>query len=161
MSILFTIVSAVAWFSLLSGCALRLAPEYSASIVDGLEGVNRDVMVFFAAVETGTSAGTFGARRDAYADLIGRVDALRLTAIARPAPTSGGLGLGVIPRSVEEIDVLDTPTPAVLETMIASLQAMRNRDQASGLPALVIQGYKREVEISMDQALTYEKALQR
>jgi hypothetical protein len=57
--------------------------------------------------------------------------------------------------------VLDAPTPEILSTIVYSITEMRDTDQAVGLNANIVSGFKREYETSIDQALIYEKALER
>jgi hypothetical protein len=61
----------------------------------------------------------------------------------------------------KNIEVLKSPTSAVLATMIGTMTTMRDTDRQFGLTGRLAVGFKREFEISMDQALVYEKALER
>lgn len=148
-----------------SGCAIRLAPAFDRTIVDGLTKVNQDTMTLFASVSSGTSASTYGQRKKTYDDLIGSIDALRVQAIARPAPRSVGaqiLGIGPkLDSTSQPIARLDAPTPKILAAMIESLTAMQEADKDYGLRPRDVATFKGEFVISMDQALTYEKALER
>lgn len=149
----------------LSGCAIRLAPAYDRTIVDGLTKVNQDTMTLFASVSSGASRASYAKRKDTYDSLIGTIDALRNQAVARPVPRPVGaqiLGIGPKPGArQQDIPRLETPTPAILSAMIETLTAMRDADKDYGLRPRDVTTFKGEFVISMDQALTYEKALER
>ena len=61
----------------------------------------------------------------------------------------------------QEIPLLESPTPEVLATVAEPLVFMRDTDRSRGLTPTLVEGFKNSFEISMAQALTYEKALQR
>lgn len=150
---------------LVAGCAIKLAPNYDKTIVDGLTKANQDTLILFASVSSGTTAATFPDREATYNDLIGAFDALRIQANARPTPRPYVLqilGLGhAEDKQPQDIDVLQTPTPGILQQIVATLTRMRDNDEAKGLSAAIITGFKNSYETSIDQALTYEKALER
>jgi hypothetical protein len=149
----------------LAGCALRLAPSYDRSIVDGLARANEETMTLFASLVSGVAKDTFAKREPIYDELVGRYDALRLQAQGRPAPqtsASAALFLGNDAQAQQRIaDATAAPTPAILASLIRTMTMMRETDRKQGLQPIVVQNFKREFEISMQQALTYEKALER
>jgi hypothetical protein len=122
-------------------------------------------MTLFASVSSGTSSASFAQRESKYNALIGKLDALRIQANARPTPRPlvlQTIGVGPsINSDPKNIEVLKSPTPAMLRTMIGTMTAMRDTDKQFGLTSRLTIGFKREFEISMDQALVYEKALER
>jgi len=150
---------------LASGCAVKLAPSYDRSIVEGLSSANEQTLILFASVSSGATSTTFASRETTYNGLIGKFDALRIQAAARPMPRplftqifAGGPSADTAPK---ELDVLKAPTPAVLDTVLATLTEMRNTDRTSGLTSTRVMLFKNEFSISMEQALVYEKALER
>jgi hypothetical protein len=149
----------------LAGCALRLAPNYDRSIVDGLARANEEAMTLFASLVSGAPKDTFARREQIYDELIGRFDALRLQAQVRPAPQTSApaaLIFGNNPQAQQRIaDAAAAPTADILATLIRTMTMMRETDRKQGLQPIVVQTFKREFEISMQQALTYEKALER
>jgi hypothetical protein len=151
--------------ALLAGCALRFAPNYDRSIVDGLGRANEESMTLFASLVSGVAKDSFPKREPIYDELIGRFDALRLQAQVRPAPqvsAAVSLVLGNDSQSQQRIaEAAAAPTPAILATLIRTITMMRETDRKQGLQPIVVQTFKREFEISMQQALTYEKALER
>jgi hypothetical protein len=148
-----------------AGCALRLAPNYDRSIVDGLARANEESMTLFASLVSGAPKDSFTKREPIYDELIGKFDALRLQAQVRPAPqvsAPAALLLGNNPQAQRQIaEAAAAPTAAILATLIRTMTMMRETDRKQGLQPILVQSFKREFEISMQQALTYEKALER
>ena len=146
----------------LSGCATQLVPEYDASIVVGLSDVNQDAMTLFASVQHGAPTSTFSRREATYNDLIGRIDALRIVTGARPVPPPRIGGARVDPLTDSgELERFEWPTPQILAELVTTLSRMRDTDSAAGLSEVLVATFKNAFEISMDQALTLERALQR
>jgi hypothetical protein len=152
-----------------SGCALRLAPNYDKDIFDGLSKANELAMTQFAAVTPGTH---FADREKGYIAVIGKLDSVRLEAEARPNPKIPAVADKIaksIAASVDlqsndltqaEIDDLaGAPTPELAKEMIAGFQLMRDTDRIGKLSAPVAARFKSEFEIYMFIALNYEKAL--
>jgi hypothetical protein len=152
---------------LVAACAARLAPPYDPSLVGGLAAANKDALTLFAKVANGVSPGSFPQRSDDYDEAIGAFDALRLEAAARPVPQSrlsarlagrAGTGAGV---EVDDIARLSNPTPEFLTQVVAILTRMRDTDRRRGLSPVFVTGFKNDYEIAIEQALVFEKALQR
>ena len=136
----------------LAGCAVRLAPDYDAALVEGIQKANEEAMVLFASVSTGTRPTTFSTRADAYARVIGKLDALRVSALARIAPAAPLPGAAPPPEA---------PTPQVLEEASTVMTKMRETDAARGLSPMLVGGFREAFGLSVQQALVYERALQR
>jgi hypothetical protein len=128
---------------LLGGCAVRLAPDYDPLLVNGLLAANEQSETLFATLSSGTSA-PFRQRQPAYDAVIGRFDALRLEAMARPNPHES-----------------QAPTPRILSTIVAKLTRLRDEDRSGSLSPALVNLAKNSYELSFEQALTYERALQR
>lgn len=154
--------SAVVFAVFLTACSINLAPAHDPSLVQGLSDANNDAMILFADVSTGVDEATFGERRETYNSIIGRIDALRLQASARPLP-SPAVSRTLRERLGDENAemILTPPTESSLAEVAETLTRMRDTDRARGLTPTLVQGFRNNYEISMDQALTYEKALQR
>jgi len=147
----------------LAGCAIKLAPEFDPDIVEGLTSANEEAMTLFASVSAGADQGTFAEYETSYNQLIGKFDALRLEAQARPDPSTPSL-INVVSEQLpaaDDIAQLETPTPEILANIVATLTQMRDDHQAKGLTAGAVTLFKESFETKMDQALTYEKALER
>jgi hypothetical protein len=169
-----TVARAVSWYRTallvlcvgIAGCATQEAPPYDKAVADGLTTVSVDTMTLLAGVSAGTSATSFPSREDRYNALIGRVEALALQAGARPMPSHG---------VSDAIDKLlanrDAGAPATDEPVLPSAHAirkvaetltkMRDTDRKQGVTSVEAQAFKGQILIYLDQAITYENALQR
>jgi hypothetical protein len=150
---------------LVTGCAIRLAPNYDKTIIDSLNSANVEVMELFASTSGGVSKETFLEREGKYNKLIGVLDALRLQSSTRPVPRSllsqvfaSGPDIN---SKLEDIKVLEAPSTDSIKLMVNTLTKMRDVDKKQGLTSVEVSAFKGQFEISMDQALTYEKALER
>lgn len=154
-----------AFLILLAACTVRFAPDFDRGILNGLIEANEQTLVLFATVSAGVTSDTFQQRETTYNGLIGKFDAVRVQALSRPTPrpiVAKLLGIGTSQDSrPDEIEILDAPTAQILETVIDTLTMMRDTDADSGLARSKVEGFKRSYEASIDQALTYEKALER
>lgn len=144
------------------GCSVQLAPSYTPDLVDGLSKVNTQAMTFFASVKHGTTADKFFIREGRYNSLIGQLDALKTQSDARPEPSSFlSQVIGGYPEPGEGIAKFDTPTGDVIQTMSDALTKMKETDRKQGLTGMEVAAFRGVIVISMDQALTYERALER
>jgi hypothetical protein len=155
---------------MLAGCAIALAPKFGKDVFDGLTQANEKTLTLFASVSSGAQAGSFASRETTYNELIGTFEALRIETAARPQPAAppflGGLLGGIpdpnnVPKDPARITRLDAPTPGILATIVSTLTTMRDTDKTTGFNAVIAGGFKREFVTSIDQALVYEKALER
>jgi len=149
---------------ILSGCAVTLAPSYDKALVDGLTSTNTAVMEFFASVSDGTQKDTFSQRKEKYANLVGRLDALELQAKARPVPKNRiteQVNDLLRKRGVANLDDHDAPSATAMAKISETLVKMRDTDQKQGITPTEVQAFKKQVSIYMDQALTYESFLKR
>jgi len=55
----------------------------------------------------------------------------------------------------------DVPTLGSVNTLIRTITSMRDHDSNYGLTPMLVEGFKLRFEPSMEQALVYEKALNR
>ncbi len=135
--------SAVLLLLFLGGCAIHLVPDYDQMLVNGLAAANEQTETLFATLSSGTST-PFVQRQPAYDAVIGRFDAVRIEAMARPSPPGS-----------------QAPTPSILATIVAKMTRLRNEDRAGTLSPILVGLAKNSYELSLEQALTYERALQR
>jgi hypothetical protein len=148
-----------------AGCGVRLAPNFDRTMVDGLARANEDAMTLFATVSAGVRPNTFARRERSYDELIGKLDALRLQSQVRPnpqAPPGAAILFGGNPQAQQRVgEAMTAPTPSILTTMMKTVTMMKDTDRKTGLVPILVVNFKREFEISMEQALTYERALER
>lgn len=147
----------------LAGCATQLVPLYDKAIVDGLTRVNVDTMEMMAAASAGTSKETFSQREARYNRIIGNFDALALQAAARPAPANN------IPEMVKKMAARRgiaapeqvIPSSVAFGEIVKTITKMRDTDRKQGVTVMEVQAFKGQTLIYLDQALTYEAALER
>lgn len=154
----------VALVFLSTGCATTLAPQYDKAVVEGMTTTSTEVMEFFASVSSGTQKDTFDERKQRYANLIGRFDALEIQAKARPVPKNkitDKINDLLSKRGVSIPEDSEIPSATAMGKISATLVEMRNIDQKQGLTATEVQAFKSQVTIYLDQALTYESFLER
>lgn len=155
----------------LSGCAVRLAPSYDKSIVNGLEKANVETLTLFASVSDGAKPGTYAKREETYNKIIGQFDALRSQVAARPEPRSfladwlGSDQTKVSTKSdIKKIELLKGPSEEILTEIINTLTRMRKTDKKGTLDKNKMTGeggFPNSYKISFHQVLTYEKSLER
>ena len=150
-------------FLLLANCKTYLAPSYDQVIIDKSTQAATQTFQFLAAIAGGTDKASFTTRQNTYNTLIGEFETLKLLAKARPIPTS---------KTTERINKLldeknkptsanDYPSAFAFNRIVENLVKMKATDQKTGLKPIVIQAFKGEIEIFLDQAITHESFLKR
>lgn len=148
---------------LLVGCATQLAPLYDRALVDGLTSINADTLELISAASDGTTKDSFPSREPKYNKVIGKLDALALQAGARPTPSNN------ITEAVKKIGSRNAsgspgqvvPSSTAIQEISKTIVKMRDTDKKQGVTGFEVQAFKGQVLIYMDQALTYEAALER
>ncbi|WP_449432645.1 hypothetical protein [Pseudomonas putida] len=147
----------------LGACTTQLAPLYDQALVDGLTSVNAKTMELMASAADGTTKETFANREKQYNKVIGSLDALALQAAARPAPTNHLANaistLGEAPGASGKGQMI--PSATALMEISKTVSKMRQVDKKQGITGVEVKAFKGQVLIYMDQALTYEAALER
>lgn len=141
----------------LASCVLRLAPAYDADLVAGLREANTQALQLFAAASHG---GGFAARRDRYDDVIGRFDAMKIEAEARPVPTNAAVS-GIAQRASSTSGDPRNPTPIAIANIIQLLTEMRTTDQRNALSKLKLDLFKNLYTDEMKTVFRNENALNR
>lgn len=150
----------------LAGCPAQLAPSYDKAVADGLSEASAEAMTLLAAVSGGTSADTFSSREAEYNAVIGKLDALAISAGARPMPQNKVTE--TINRLLEkrgahplEDDGATPPSAHAVRKVSETLAKMRDTDRKQGVTPFEAEAFKGQVQIYLDQAITYENFLQR
>lgn len=151
-----------------ANCTVSLAPKFDQGIVDNLSASSAQIFQLLAEASTGTMRAEFPLRAEKYNSLIGTAEALMLQVNARPVPDNKTVEK-IITKANERltkrgISTLTSvggiaPSATALEQIIANLTKMRDTDQKQGLKALEVQAFKNNIQLYLDQALTYEKFL--
>lgn len=148
----------------LSACATTLAPNYDKAIVDGLVSVNQKMMEHFASTSSGTNKSDYDKREKTYNSIIGSIDALAIQAKARPIPKNKiteKVNEILRSRGVEVLEGEDAPSATALEKISETITKMRDTDKKQGVTAFEVKVFKGQVVIYLDQAMTYERFLER
>ncbi|WP_452223230.1 hypothetical protein [Lacinutrix chionoecetis] len=150
-------------FLLLANCKTYLAPSYDQTIVDKSTEATTKTFQFFASIAGGTDKTNFFNREDTYNALIGQFETLKLLAKARPVPsnkTTQNINKLLIEKN-KPTSTDDYPSAFAFNRIVENLVKMKETDQKSGLKPFVIQAFKGEITIFLDQAITYESFLKR
>ncbi|WP_055437570.1 hypothetical protein [Lacinutrix algicola] len=150
-------------FLLFASCKTYLAPTYNQVIVDKATEATTETYLFFATVTGGRDKDSYSRREDTYNTLISKFETLNLLAKARPIPSN---------KTTQRINNLlaernslsssnDYPSAFAFNRIVENLVKMKETDQSSGLNPIVIEAFKGEIEIFLDQAITYESFLKR
>ena len=144
-------------------CQTILAPAYDQAIVDGVTENTELAMRFFASVDGGTATEDFTLRENTYNVLIGAFESLKIQAKARPVPKN---------VAMEKINKLlqakgrnaisgNYPSAYAFEQIAETFKKMKQADAEQNLRPLALRAFKGQVEIFLDQAITYESFLKR
>ena len=151
-----------------ANCTVSLAPKFDQGIVDNLSSASAQVFQVLAETSSGARPAEYPLRAEKYNSLIGTLEALQLQVNARPVPKNKTVEK-IIAKANERLtqrgistmtSVGDVaPSATALEQIIANLTKMRDTDQKQGLTPLEVQAFKNNIQLYLDQALTYEKFL--
>ena len=151
-------------FFLLSACAIQLAPAFDQRIVDDLRTTSEAALVQYAAVGDGSDKAEFPEMEDDYNQLIGKLDAVRLMSQSRyfPASPTRGLFRRFNPdANVKQSENYEAPSVRSLTGLVSTLTALRDKHRDDGLTRSYVAASKNQFETYLDQAMTYERALER
>jgi hypothetical protein len=120
-------------------------------------------MRFFAVVDSGTNRESFSLREPIYNDLIGAFESLELQAKARPVPENIALEKINELLQAKGSDAVsgEYPSAFAFGKIAETFRKMKETDREKGLKPLALQAFKGQVEIFLDQAITYESFLKR
>ena len=150
-------------FTLFIGCQATLAPAYDQALVEKVTESSDLAMRFFAEVDGGTSSESFAVREPVYNVLIGAFESLKLQAKARPVPENVALDkINELLRAKGSSAISgEYPSAFAFEKIAETFRKMKQTDRENGIKPLALQAFKGQVEIFLDQAITYESFLKR
>lgn len=145
------------------GCQASLAPTYDQAIFTRVTENGELAMRFFAEVEAGTDSESFYMRQPIYNQLIGAFESLKLQARARPVPNNVSLSkINELLQSRGSNTITDEyPSAFAFGEIANTFRKMKQIDSQSGIKPMAIQAFQGQVEIYLDQAITYESFLKR
>lgn len=159
-----TFLSIVLFFT---GCTVSLAPRYDQNIVDRLSASSTEVYQLLSEVSGGTTKNDFDQRNDKYNKVLGELEALKLQINARPIPNNrvvakvtDKVNSSLQKKGTAAIGVSDkAPSAIAIENIIANIAKMKETDKSEGITPIAAKLFKGNIDISFDQALTYERYL--
>jgi hypothetical protein len=150
-----------------TGCAVSLAPKFDQAIVDNLSSTSTEVFQLVAEVTDGTKKDDFNTRETNYNHVIGELDALELQIEARPMPKNktvdkiiGKVNDRLKEKGIGTIDANETaPSATAIKHVAENITKMKDTDKLQGLTKTEVQVFKNNIQLFLDQALTYERFL--
>ncbi|MDN3724811.1 hypothetical protein QRD02_10485 [Aequorivita sp. SDUM287046] len=149
--------------TLFSSCQATLAPAYDQAIVEKVTASSDLAMRFFAEVDGGTSNENFADREPIYNILIGSFESLKLQAKARPVPDNVAIDKinALLQAKGNSAVTGEYPSAFAFDQIAATFKKMKETDRERGIKPLALEAFKGQVEIYLDQAITYESFLKR
>jgi hypothetical protein len=151
-------------FLLAGGCAVQLAPSYDELINQRLTDLNQSIAAFVASVpEAGYPSRTYAEHAQFYADTLGEIEALKARAAARPVPEPLIVSwLGISSEEKKAVLGDQIPTVESLDLVAKYIDEMRTFNRgSSGLSAAFARDTGKQIQIALNNAITYELALKR
>ena len=148
----------------ISGCDVQLAPTYNKDIVTGITVANKDALEFLSSVDAGTTQSTFANRKDKYDKLIGAFESISTQIKTRPIPSNkvkDKVNELLSKRGVQTLADADYPSQSAIDEVTKNLRKMKEKDSTNDIARPAIDIFKSAINISIDQALTYENFLER
>jgi hypothetical protein len=160
----------ISFFSTLliaTSCAVSLAPRFDQGIIDNLSTTSIEVFQLLSEVSEGTTSSDFDKREEEYNEVIGKLEALALQINARPVPDNKTVDkiISKANSSLQKkgstlISVNETaPSATALKNVTANVTKMKQTDKLQGITAVEALAFKNNIELFFDQALTYERFL--
>jgi hypothetical protein len=148
-------------------CAVSLAPRFDQGIIDNLSITSTEVFQLLSEVSDGTTNADFNKREEEYNQVIGKLDALALQINARPVPDNKTVdkiiskaNSSLQKKGTTLISVNQTaPSATALKNVTANVTKMKQTDKLQGITATEALAFKNNIELFFDQALTYERFL--
>ena len=149
--------------ALLSSCEATLAPAYDQAIVEKVTASSDLAMRFFAEIDGGTERESFTDREPLYNILIGAFESLEIQARARPVPKNMALDkINEMLQTKGSSNITgEYPSAFAFGKIADTFKKMKDTDRQNGIKPLALQAFKGQVQIYLDQALTYESFLKR
>ena len=150
-----------------AGCAVSLAPRFDQGIIDNLSTTSTEVFQLLSEVSGGTTNVNFDKREEKYNQVIGKLDALALQINARPVPDNKTVDK-IISKTNSSLQKKGTtlisanqtaPSATALKNVTANVTKMKQTDKLQGVTATEALAFKNNIELFFDQALTYERFL--
>jgi len=163
----FVTLSFLSTLLIATSCAVSLAPRFDQGIIDNLSTTSIEVFQLLSEVSEGTTNTDFDKRQEEYNEVIGKLEALALQINARPVPDNKTVNkiISKTNSSLQKkgstlISVNETaPSATALKNVTANVTKMKQTDKLQGITATEALAFKNNIELFFDQALTYERFL--
>ena len=163
----FVTLSFLSTLLIATSCAVSLAPRFDQGIIDNLSTTSIEVFQLLSEVSEGTTNTDFDKREEEYNEVIGKLEALALQINARPVPNNKTVEkiISKANSSLQRkgstlISVNETaPSATALKNVTANVTKMKQTDKLQGITATEALAFKNNIELFFDQALTYERFL--
>ena len=126
---------------------MPLAPAYDKAVSEALNAANTEAMTLFASLSLGVQKQDFPSRAEQYAQVIGKLDALAISANARPVPKNAVTDKvnavldKTLPATVESSDTR-LPSVVAIRKIAETVIKMRDTDIKQGLTAYEVIAFK-------------------
>lgn len=150
-----------------TGCAVSLAPKFDQTIIDNLSSTSTEIFQLVASISDGAKKDDYSTREAQYNHLIGELDALDLQIEARPMPKNKSVDKIISKvndrlrqKGVGTIDANETaPSATAIKHITENITKMKETDKLQGLTKTEVLAFKNNIQLFLDQALTYESFL--
>ena len=147
---------------LLAACGTERAPAYDDYIDSGLTQLSQTIETYYAAMPaTGYARDTYPAQEPFYAETIGKIEALKSRAAARPVPDSAVTRWLGMEQNAAGAPGIGGNIPSVTNLSVVSdaLAELRDRQRERGLSPAFVGRSVEQMRIALRKAITYELAL--
>ena len=142
-----------------AACSVHLAPRADAALAAELRSANRDAQVLLQQLRA-PAPDACAARRERYADLIGRLHALEMQANASELPPASLLARFARRAIGGDTGFGAKPSVRALHGAASTLEQMQLVDCAGHLHGAALSAFAGQADIFLAQALAYEAALE-
>lgn len=155
----------------LSACTTQLAPSYDDALLKDLIKADEKALVLFSAVSSGSDKAKFPEFAGRYDNLIGTFGSLQNRAKARVTPPLAKKMADLMAKYDVLKDVCGgeggdpsacvNSSPNAMAEIVITFTQMRETHESQGLKKDIVKIFKGAYDISINQAITVETALQR
>lgn len=150
---------------ILAGCATQLAPTYDSQVVVGLNDLNKQSLVYFEEMSGDVSSIPYKDVEDSYNELIGATESLITQSDARPTPDNKAVKKINEMLAKKDQAIWDPnnklPSTEALRTIAEDYRLLKDMHKDGSINDIKFSLRKNSIVLSLDQAITFEYALER
>jgi len=150
---------------LLVSCVTQLAPSYNNELIVGINDINKKSLIYFESMSADFSTVNYEDSKDTYNEIIGLTQSLIAQSEARPVPESKALKK--LNKILEERGqpIWDPennlPSTVALQGVMSDFKLLKAMHADGSINKTKFELRKSAIKISLDQAMTFEYALER